>query len=90
MPGWKDSLLVTSLKNGAIYRLGMNADGKSVQGDIEKLFDSQNRYRDLAISADGETIFVATDPGGVTRATDGGATTEMANPGAILAFTYGE
>ena len=90
VPGWKDSLLVTSLKNGAIYRLGMNADGKSVQGDIEKLFDSQNRYRDLAISADGKTIFVATDPGGVTRATDGGATTEMANPGAILAFTYGE
>ena len=90
VPGWKDSLLVTSLKNGAIYRLGMNGDGKSVQGDIEKLFDSQNRYRDLAISADGKTIFVATDPGGVTRATDGGATTEMANPGAILAFTYGE
>ena len=89
VPGWQDSLLVTSLKNGAVYRLGLNADGKSVQGDIEKLFDSQNRYRDLAISPDGKTIFVATDVGGITRATAGGATDQMANPGAILAFTFG-
>ena len=87
--GWNSSLLVASLKNGAIYRLGLNADGKTVQGDIEKLFDSQNRYRDLAISPDGKTIFVATDVGGITRATAGGATDQMANPGAILAFTFG-
>ena len=81
---------MTSLKNGAVYRLGLNADGKAAQGDIEKLFDSQNRYRDLAISPDGKTIFVATDASGVTRATTGGATDQMANPGAILAFTLGE
>lgn len=90
IPGWNSSLLVTSLKNGAVYRLGLNADGKAVQGDVEKLFDSQNRYRDLAISPDGKTIFVATDVSGVTRATTGGATDQMANPGAILAFTFGE
>lgn len=90
VPGWKDSLLVPSLKNGAVYRLGLNADGKAVQGDIEKLFDSQNRYRDLAISPDGRTIFVATDATGITRASNGGATDQMANPGAILAFTLGE
>lgn len=90
VPGWKNSLLVASLKNGAVYRLGLNADGKSAQGDIEKLFDSQNRYRDLAISPDGKTIFVATHATGITRTTDGGTSNQMANPGAILAFTFGE
>ncbi|MGL4281425.1 MAG: glucose/sorbosone family PQQ-dependent dehydrogenase [Albidovulum sp.] len=89
VPGWKSSLLLASLKNGAIYRVGLNADGTSLQGDVEKLFDSQNRYRDIAISPDGKTIFVATDVSGIARATTGGATDQMANPGAILAFTYG-
>ena len=31
IPGWGNSLLVTSLKNGALYRVPLNADGKTAQ-----------------------------------------------------------
>ena len=34
------------------------------------------------------TIYVATDPGGLAESATGGTTTEMQDPGAILAFTY--
>ena len=38
IPGWGNSLLVTSLKNGALYRVPLNADGKTAQGDVAKYF----------------------------------------------------
>lgn len=87
VPGWGNSLLVTSLKNGALYRLGLTADGKWVQGDGDKLFTSANRYRDTAISADGSTIYVATDVEGKVRdPITGGVTEKLTNPGSILVF----
>jgi hypothetical protein len=46
--GWRNSLLVTSLKNGALYCLRLTQDGDSVQGDITQFFKTTNRYRDLA------------------------------------------
>jgi PQQ-dependent dehydrogenase (s-GDH family) len=89
IPGWENSLLVTSLKNGALYLVGLTADGKWVQGDGQKLFTSANRYRDLAISADGSTIYVATDTAGNVRdPVTGGVTNKLTNPGSILAFKY--
>ena len=53
-----------------------------------RYFQSENRYRDTAVSPDGRTIYVATDPGGLAEALSGGSTGKMQNPGAILAFTY--
>jgi hypothetical protein len=47
-----------------------------------------NRYRDLALSSDARTIYIATDSGGVARDISGSATDQLAHPGAILAFTY--
>ncbi len=89
IPGWGNSLIVTSLKNGALYRMRLTGDGSSVQGDVQVYFDTVNRYRDTAFSPDFKTIYVATDGGGLTRndATNGVAQ-EMANPGAILQFSY--
>ena len=91
IPGWGNSLLVTSLKNGAVYRIGLTGDGKWVQGDGEKLFTSANRYRDTAISADGSTIYVATDVSGNVRdPLTSGVTDKLTNPGSILVFKYAE
>ena len=84
---WRNSLLLPSLKNGALYRLGLTDDGRWVQGDVEKLFPSVNRYRDLALSPDGGTVFIATDSAGLVRDPAGGATEALTLPGAILAFT---
>lgn len=87
---WRNSLLVSSLKNGALYRLVLNADGKTIQGDAIKYFHSQNRYRMVLISPDSKTIYVATDTAGNVLDKDGKPANKMANPGAIIAFTYTE
>jgi len=86
--GWDKVLLVTTLKRGSLYVLPLSADGKAAAGHFFRYFQSENRFRDTAVSPDGKTIYIATDPGGVAGATDAGTTTTMENPGAILAFTY--
>jgi mono/diheme cytochrome c family protein len=59
-----------------------------VSGPPERYFRTQNRYRDTAVSPDGKTIYVATDPGGLGESLEGKPTTTMKNGGAILVFTY--
>lgn len=88
IPGWENSLIVTTLKRGSIYLVPLAEDGETLRGPIERHFRSENRFRDTAIGPDNNTIYVATDPGGVAEALGGGHTFEMQNPGAILVFTY--
>ncbi len=85
---WRNSLIVSTLKSGAIYRLPLNANKQHIQGDIIKLFHSQNRYRDLLISPDGRSIYVATDSSGQLRDMNGLPTKKIDNPGSIIVFTY--
>jgi mono/diheme cytochrome c family protein len=88
IPGWEKVLLVTTLKRGSLYVVGLSADGQSVRGPFSRYFQSDNRYRDIAINPDGKTIYIATDPEGLAEATAGGTTRTMTNKGSILAFTY--
>lgn len=89
IPGWDRVLLVTTLKRGSLYVLPLTPDGKAAAGHFSRYFQSENRFRDTAISPDGKTIYIATDPSGLVEALGGGgATTTMQNPGAILAYTY--
>ena len=88
IPGWENSLIVTTLKRGSIYRVPLAADGRTLRGPMERFFQSENRFRDTAFSPDKKTIYVATDNGGLAEALGGGTTTVMQNPGAILVFTY--
>lgn len=85
---WKNSLLVVSLKKGEIFRLKLSENGETVVGDPIGYLHTQNRYRDMAISPDGTTIYVATDDTGQTSGPSGGNTTELLNPGTILKFKY--
>jgi PQQ-dependent dehydrogenase (s-GDH family) len=89
IPGWKNSLMVLSLIRGAVYRLQLAADGRSVQGAPSELFKSANRYRDIALNPDGRTIYLATDPTGPSRDAAGVVSQKLANPGSILEFKYG-
>lgn len=88
IPGWKNSLLVTSLKGGKLIRLRLSVDGKKVVGKPEEYFKGDIRYRDLALSPDGKKIYIITDRSIITS----GPTKE--NPeqtdlrGCILEFTY--
>jgi PQQ-dependent dehydrogenase (s-GDH family) len=88
IPGWDKVLLVTTLKRGSLYVATLTPDGKKVSGHMSRYFQSENRYRDTAVSPDRRTIYIATDPGGLGEALNGGANGRMENPGAILSFTY--
>ncbi|MAG70983.1 MAG: hypothetical protein CL471_11940 [Acidobacteria bacterium] len=88
VPGWADSLMVTSLNRGAIYRVGLSDDGRRAPDAPVEMFKSTNRYRDLAIHPDGRAVYIVTDTRGPTRDSSGAGTRELANPGALLEFTY--
>ena len=88
IPGWKNSLMVLSLIRGAVYRLQLAADGRSVKEPPTELFRSANRYRDIAINPDGRTFYLATDPSGPNRDASGAVVQKLANPGSILEIKY--
>ncbi|HIU63701.1 MAG TPA: PQQ-dependent sugar dehydrogenase [Candidatus Avacidaminococcus intestinavium] len=87
--GFGNSILITTLKNGAVYKVKLNNQKNNVQGDEEKIFKTQNRYRDIVISPDKKTIYIITDNQGSTT-TDYNLepTSVVENPGSILAFKY--
>jgi PQQ-dependent dehydrogenase (s-GDH family) len=86
IPGWKGSLLLPGLKSGSVFRLKLSSGGRKVVGQPEELWRSVNRYRDVAISPDGRTIYIATDAAGVARGQDGRPTSRLDDPASILAF----
>lgn len=86
---WKNSLLITSLKKGRVYRLKLNSDGTAVEGDVTQHFYTQNRYRDIVTGPDGKSFYIITDGSGKTADASGmNVVTTMKNPGAILKFTF--
>ena len=59
IPGWRGSLLLTSLKGSALYRLTLSPDGRSITS-VEVLFDGRfGRLRDVLVAPDG-AVYVGT------------------------------
>ena len=88
VPGWADSLLLASLKQGIIYRMSLNEEHDRVTGEPEQMFKSTNRYRDIAIRPDGKAFYIVTDNTGRSQNDMGESTGDLENPGAVLEFTY--
>lgn len=88
VPGWRNSLLIPSLKYGRLYRLKLSADGSSTTGRPLETWKSFNRYRDIAKAPDERTFYVSTDKGGIARSRSGRPTMKVADPGVILRFRY--
>ncbi len=88
IPGWADSLLVVSLKRGAVLRFKLLPDGQSVEAESQELFRTINRYRDIAQAPNGRDFYVVTDSTGQTSGPTQGFTGELDNPGALLEFSY--
>ncbi|GAA2270195.1 hypothetical protein GCM10010415_40700 [Streptomyces atrovirens] len=82
---WRDSLLMTTLKDGSVYQLKLTDGGQEIAA-VNRLWKAQNRYRDIALSPDGESVYVATDSAGNVRDANGAPATELENPGSILVF----
>lgn len=86
--GWRNSLLVTSLKRGRVYRIKLNESGTAIIGDTTEHFYTSNRYRDIAVDPDGKSFYVITDDGGKTSGSSGLTLADsLENPGTILKFT---
>jgi PQQ-dependent dehydrogenase (s-GDH family) len=77
VPQWANSVLVTSLKMGSVFRLKLRRDGRAVVTPVNEYFKAGGRYRDVAVSPDGGTVFVAVD-----------FHASVAHAGDILAFRY--
>ena len=91
IPSWNNSLLVTSLKRGRIYRLKLDEDGTAVVGDTIQHFYTQNRYRDIEVDPDGKTFYILTGQRGRTSDASGlNVASGPLNPGNILKFTLNE
>jgi PQQ-dependent dehydrogenase (s-GDH family) len=96
IPGWNNSLLVTSLKLG-MYRLKLKANGSAVDSSsTAQITDTiaylhEYRIRDLAIAPTGDTLFLAIDSSGSTSGPTGGFTGKQVatkTPGYILRMMY--
>jgi len=85
---FKNSLLITSLKQGGVFRARLSRDGRSVVGRVSRFIKTINRYRDLTIRPDSGAIYVITDNEGITALDGGGYTSNLEHRGAILEFTY--
>ncbi|RCH56306.1 hypothetical protein DJ568_00115 [Mucilaginibacter hurinus] len=88
IPGWKNSLLVTTLKGGKIIRMQMDTEGQKIKGDTINYFKSKNRYRDMAISADGEKLYVAVDSTGTTSGPSKENPQQISYKGCIIEMRY--
>ena len=94
IPGWQGSLLITTLKSSAIYRLKMNANGTlplSVSDSVVRYFhdfSALNRLRDMAIASDGITMYVLTDSVGGTSGPSAGTNGGVTDRGSILEYRY--
>lgn len=60
IPQWKNSLLVTSLKNTTLYQLQLSADGKTVTGSKTYFNGKFGRLRDVCVSPNGR-VYICTD-----------------------------
>ena len=78
IPGWADSVLVTGLTRGAVYRVKLDATGTAAVGPSLEYFKTLSRYRDVLVSPDGRTIYLATD------------SSAKEHPGEIVAFAFRE
>ncbi|MHA4843590.1 PQQ-dependent sugar dehydrogenase [Flavitalea antarctica] len=87
IPGWKPSLLVTSLKHGKITRLKLNPAGTGVVAQ-EELFKAGGRYRDIAVSTDGKRLYIVTDKSTVTSGPSAGNKAANELSGAVVEYTY--
>lgn len=88
IPGWKNSLLLPSLKNGQLVRLTLNNAGNAITGDTICYFKAAVRYRDIAVSPDGKKIYLATDSSAVSSGPSREDPEHVSKRGCILEFAY--
>lgn len=88
IPGWKNSLLLPSLKWGHLVRVKLNEAGNGVTGDTSTYFKAAARYRDLAISSDGKKIYLAADSAVISSGPSRNDPKQLSLRGCIVEYSY--
>ncbi|WP_207534751.1 PQQ-dependent sugar dehydrogenase [Desertivirga arenae] len=88
IPGWRNSLLIPTLKTGRLIRLKVDDSGKGLKGEEESYFQAGNRLRDVAISPDGKKIYLITDRSSVTSGPTKEDPQGSNEKGAVIEFSY--
>jgi hypothetical protein len=82
---------MTTLKAVKIFKISLDKNGTRVSGKPQELFRSENRYRGIAFSPDGLTLYVITDMKCIVQAMKEGPITPtptLWSPGSLLVFKY--
>lgn len=92
IPGWNNSLLHASLKDGSVFRQKLSSDGNSIVNidshDTLVLFSTLNRFRDLAIDENGFSIYASVDGSGQTSGPTETNPVNSSCEGCILKYTF--
>ncbi|MFC0774112.1 PQQ-dependent sugar dehydrogenase [Terrimonas alba] len=92
IPGWKNSLLLGLLKGGKAIRLKLSTTGATIAStagsDTVGYFRSVNRFRDVAISPDGHSIFTIIDKSSTTSGPTSGSPMVSACAGCVQKYTF--
>ncbi|MEO5681218.1 MAG: PQQ-dependent sugar dehydrogenase [Chitinophagaceae bacterium] len=91
IPGWKNALLLGSLKGGKVIRMKLNSTGDDIMpnpNDTINYFRSTNRFRDIAISPDGNSIFTIIDKSSTTSGPTTGNPIISACAGCVQKYTF--
>jgi PQQ-dependent dehydrogenase (s-GDH family) len=92
IPGWKNSLIIGSLKWGRVLRLKLGRNGDSIMRiggfDTASHFGSVNRYRDVAFGNSGKDLYVVMDRSTTTSGPSAANPVVPGCPGCLQKYTF--
>jgi len=88
IPGWRNSLLIPTLKAARLLRVKLDNNGKVANSTVYEYVRGNVRYRDIAISNDGLKLYVAVDSASVSSGPSKADPKQVSYRGSILELTY--
>ncbi|HKZ68345.1 MAG TPA: PQQ-dependent sugar dehydrogenase, partial [Chitinophagaceae bacterium] len=92
VPGWKNSLVVSSLKWGRILRLKLGSTGTTIVptagADTVSYFGSTNRFRDIAFAPNGKDMYIIMDRSATTSGPSSANPVVPACGGCVQKYTF--
>ena len=92
VPGWKNSLVVSSLKWGRVLKIKLNNAGTAVIPtagyDTVSYFGSTNRFRDVAFGPTGKDLFVAMERSTTSSGPSAGSPIVPACAGCVQKYSF--
>jgi glucose/arabinose dehydrogenase len=92
VPGWKNSLVLGSLKWGRVLRLKLGPLGTTIVPtngtDTISYFGSQNRFRDIAFAPNGKDMYVIMDRSTTTSGPSSANPVVPTCPGCLQKYTF--